>query len=171
MGAKKEGVRTAVGTCGGEARREIVDDGPHRALRSDGSGEAVEGGDTACEEPAPWGDIRSDTPGCAASRAELFGLGRVTDRASLRDAACRSVAVASHLEMLLAPAELDPVDWRAWLAQAGEAPIAAVIASVNDYLAGPPDFDDEELVLMPRDLLDPATSGGLPPGDDRDPDR
>lgn len=169
MGAKNEDVRTAVGTCGIEARRGIVDDGPHRAPRSGGSGEDFEADDAACDELASMGVVRPDMPACAASRAELFGLGAIADRASLRDAALHSVAVASHLEMRIAPDELDPVDWCAWLAQAGEASIAALIASVNEYLAGPPDFDDEELVLMPREPLYPATARSLHPDQDGTP--
>ena len=167
MGAKNQDVRTAVGTCGIEARRGQVDGGPRRAPRGDDPGEGVEGCDTACEDLESTGVTRAD----AASRAELFGLGDIADRTSLRDAALRSVAVASHLEMLIAPDELDPVDWCGWLAEAGEAPIAAVIASVNDYLAGPPDFDDEELVLMPRERRNPSSFGSLQPGDDGDPGR
>jgi hypothetical protein len=98
----------------------------------------------------------------AASRAALFGLSGIRDRASLRSAACRSVAVAAHLEMLIAPEELDPVDWCGWLACAAEDQVQAMIASVNDYLAGVPDFDDEELFLIGRDRARAAQPGASP---------
>lgn len=150
MGRENEMGRATEGTDRGGARRP-VDGGAHPAVASGSH-------DAAAEVPDARAEVAAEE-GLAASRAALFGLSGIRDRESLRSAACRSVAVASHLEMLIAPEELEPVDWLAWLGSAAEDQVRAMIASVNDYLAGAPDFDDEELFLVGRER-----PGGTQPG-------
>jgi len=152
MGRESEMVRATEGTDRGGERRP-ADGGLH-------PGGASGSPDARAVMPDARADAAPDE-GLAASRAVLFGLSGIRDRESLRSAACRSVAVASHLEMLIAPEELEPVDWQAWLGAAAEDQLRAMIASVNDYLAGVPDFDDEELFLTGRERAGGAHPGAL----------